>query len=585
MNESQKEYIRAHQRSMTARQMARALGLSRPEVERWLKQPNPGSQPGTAGMALPAESSGSRALEWLLLIWVAALLVRTVFFVLLRQSPFFEPLTPTLDDGIYYGMAREIIGGNWLGAEPLSAYRVPAYPFFLAMIFVFAGVSVAAAHAVQLFVGSLGCILVYFMTRAVTGSTRAALWAAAIMAAYLPLVFYEMLLLGESISIFLNLSAMICLLMLVRREGRGMYWALPAGLLLGLSSLLRPNTLLVAVAVGGFVVIWFWTKRRSPQRAFACAFLLGAGVLATLLPMTARNYVLHKDILPVSALGGINLYIGNNPEADGKFSLVKEFGTSFNTMVESSIRIAEKASGRPLKPSEVSSYWVQKTRDYAFAQPGDLLKKAALKTAYLFNAYEFPDVLDMSFAARLIPALSPAAGMYGILVVFAALGFAGTWGPGRRAGLWLMDVFWGAYALSVVLFFVSSRYRLPIVVFLVPYAALGANRAWDLIRRRAVRGVRPAEVILVVAMTVVAFWPVEPVDFSVNYNSLAIAMKNKGKMGEAEKYYLEAIRTNPHYPSPYYNLSLLYRETGRNREAAQMRAKYEEAARAVGIRP
>ena len=54
------------------------------------------------------------------------------------------------------------------------------------------------------------------------------------------------------------------------------------------------------------------------------------------------------------------------------------------------------------------------------------------------------------------------------------------------------------------------------------------------------------------------------------HNNLAVIYAIKGLYREAEKEFAQEIRINPQYGDAYFNLGMLYRNTGRVSEAIRM---------------
>lgn len=569
MNKEQEDFISQNHKKLSSRQMAKRLGCTRSEVEKFLSR---SCQPHSPERSVPSNLSGSRESLILSALFLAALVLRAVYILWLSKTPFFEPLSPKLDDGVYDLMGQEMSRGNWIGNLPFAAYRIPLYPYFLAVLYHFFGRNLLAVHLVQSFVGALSPLFVYGIAKRVFEDSRVAVTSGVLTCFYIPFIFFDNLLLGESLSIFFNLWALWILANAVSREKIRVLRLATAGFLFGLSVLLRPNTLVPVAFLALFFAWFFGLRRKEPMRGFIFSLLFLVAAVMPLVPVAVKNHYLYKDVLPISAVGGVNFYVGNNPEADGKFHLIRGIGTGLDEMVKNSHELAEKAAGRSLKPSEASSYWMRKGFDFILSSPAAAIGLYAKKTAYFLNRYEFPDILDIQFTAQFIPFLIPGVFMYGIVLVLACCGlFCCHRDRAASPPAVLIEVFIAGYFLSVVLFFVTARYRLPVVPFLIVFASYAVCRWVRTGRKTGVFGCS----LVALAAGLLAFWPVEQASFGTNYNSLAIAMKNKGYFKEAEKYYKKAMELEPRYPSPYYNLALLYDESGRSWEAAEFYQKFE----------
>ena len=94
--------------------------------------------------------------------------------------------------------------------------------------------------------------------------------------------------------------------------------------------------------------------------------LLLVGVIVGTSPCWAHNCFVARDPVFLSAHGGINFWLGNNPEATG-YPRFPGLHAGQGQMLRDSIDQAEAAAGRSLKRSEVSRYWSAKARDYIAA--------------------------------------------------------------------------------------------------------------------------------------------------------------------------------------------------------------------------
>src|SRR6185503_13553587 len=129
-----------------------------------------------------------------------------------------------------------------------------------------------------------------------------------------------------------------------------------------------------------------------------------------------------------------------------------------------------------LTPSEVSSYWTDRALDFITAHPAQWLALTARKVWLLVNATEMLDTesqesyAEYSWPLRLLGWF----GHFGVLVPLALLGMMLSWGDRKR--LAILYALTGAYAASVLMFYVFARYRLPLVGFFMLFAAAAVVR-------------------------------------------------------------------------------------------------------------
>src|SRR6185503_12650783 len=114
-----------------------------------------------------------------------------------------------------------------------------------------------------------------------------------------------------------------------------------------------------------------------------------------------------------------------------------------------------------LTPSEVSSYWTDRALDFITAHPAQWLALTARKVWLLVNATEMLDTESQeSYAEYSWP--------------LRLLGWMLSWGDRKR--LAILYALTGAYAASVLMFYVFARYRLPLVGFFMLFAAAAVVR-------------------------------------------------------------------------------------------------------------
>ncbi len=228
------------------------------------------------------------------------------------------------------------------------------------------------------------------------------------------------------------------------------------------------------------------------------AIMVLAGVFLGASPAWIHNYFVAHDSVFLSAHSGVNFWIGNNPVATGYPKFPPGLHAGQEAMLKDSITSAEKAAGRPLKRSEVSSYWSQKAHDWIRRHPVDFLKLLGTKFKNFWSAFSYDDISVVT-ALRDQSVTLPGEG-FGLI---AALGL-----PGLLIACWKFPASrWIAAAVllhmgSLLTVFVTERYRLAAVPGLLLFAAFGL---WDLWRNIATARYRLAGLFLLLLFFGTAF--------------------------------------------------------------------------------
>jgi Flp pilus assembly protein TadD/4-amino-4-deoxy-L-arabinose transferase-like glycosyltransferase len=499
--------------------------------------------------------------------------VRIVYLSYLLRNPFFAD--PILDSRLYDSWALKIAAGDWLGHGVF--FMGPLYPYFLALIYLVAGHNPFAAVAVQQGVGVLSCLLVFLIARKVSGAL-VALTAAVTLAFYGPLLFFEGLLLPEFLGIFLSV---LWLYLLVRAgTGIGLGTCLLTGMLLGLSALVRGSALIFLVGI----LLWFALRLSITKKRMWFLFTgVLAGTAIVIAPVTLRNYIAGHDLVMMTSNGGLNLYIGNNENANGLYDPIKEL-RMVGADPESDWtgkHHAEQLLGRTLKPSQVSAYWMDQSVDFIVSKPIKFIALLLRKLLLFWNAYEFPQIEDYYIWRNVSP--SPLS-----LISFAFVGPLALTGIvltlRRTDKFFILHMFVAMYTVSICLFFVTARYRVQIVPVL---AIFSSYALWWLIDRIGTRQLRQAALALCVVFASVALTGrpilaalgIRPsVDsWHWHFSKGTKFLNDPNRLDDAIQELTQAVRLNPRNPEGFNNLGMAYEKKGM---PAQAEAAFQKALHA-----
>ena len=502
-----------------------------------------------------------------------ALLLRLVYLHQVWSIPFFE--FPLVDARSYDDWAQRIAAGDWWGDRVF--YQAPAYPYFLAVIYSLAGHDLWIAHVVQMVMGSLSCVLIFLAARLffdrATGVT-----AGLLLAVYAPALFFDGIEQKTGLGLFLT-SSLLWLLALSQvtygstasqgagereelRPGgepgsgrRGLLFAC-CGLVLGLLTLTRENALLLVAAIPLWMAIRFRDFRPAARLRWAAAFV--AGLLLVLAPVGLRNYSVGNTFALTTSQMGPNLYIGNNPEATGVYAPLLPGRHTPDFESSDATRLAEQGLGRKLDPGEVSHYWTWRAFKFILGDPVAWLRLMLHKTLLVSNEFEIPDTEDIYLYAEASSLLQTLlrAFHFGTLLPLAAAGWVLAW-P-RRRQIWILYLLTAVFASSVVIFYVWSRYRFPLVPLLIPFAALALVRGLALFRNRAWHQLWNPGAALVLAAVVANYPLVDEARYRVTgYANLGNIMLQQERYDEAEPYLLRAASFNADSPDLQFHLAVL----------------------------
>lgn len=492
----------------------------------------------------------------LLIILAAAALVRIVYLVQLGRSDIGEVLP--LDMVFYRDLALGIISRGGFPAGVLTFN--PLYPVFLVTVFSAFGSSPAVPRVIQSLIGIFTIYLVFLAGRELGRSSdrwkvdgeRVGLAAALGALLYPQFILYEGSLLATSLVTFF-LTAAFTLSLAIDRALRGEaprgglsaripLWlrVLVLGVIIGAGALGRPNIFFLLAAA---VPVWIAFRGESPGRGLRLAAVCLAGTVLMLLPPVVYNAAGSGRFVPVTAHGGINLYIGNNPSATGIYAPPEGMRSDMRGLVEDARRIAEENTGVPLADADVSEYWTGRAKEWMVTDPAGFARLLWRKFLLFWNGTEVSDIVELSFYRSECPVLHLPVLPFTVISMLALPGFCILFLI--RKGRALSMIFLGSALASIMLFYINSRYRVPFVPVMIIMAALSAVWSWERIRARDWVPAACVALLAAVVFFLSAGRDMVRVNKSAAWTFLGNHYMQEGREEEGEKAFAEAFRLEP----------------------------------------
>ena len=398
-------------------------------------------------------------LRWMLGLFLAALLLRAGLGVVQLARADDPNVLEFPDEQQYWSMATAHRAGEGLPDElGFQATRMPFFPWALSLVTRFDH-GVITAKVVQWGIGALAAALVAGLATAMF-DRRVGLTAGTLVAVDPFHVFFSSLLLTETAFVS-ALCALWWAAWPVFREGSvsPRRWLAVAALSI-LCVYLRESTLgLIAI------ILLIAAGRAIRERAVPVGpILVGLAIVLALTPWAARNRRVTGEWTWLTTRGGISLYDGVGPQADGTSDL-------------GDIKQMPAVAG--LSEVEWNRYFVRESIAAIKADPGRIAKLAAVKLGRLWNPV--PNAGDYrSLAVRVV-----AAAWSVPVFLLAAFGvvFLATSDRSRRRWLLLYLMLPAIYLSALHSLFVGSvRYRLGAMPMLELLAAFAVVMLWDRVR-------------------------------------------------------------------------------------------------------
>jgi 4-amino-4-deoxy-L-arabinose transferase-like glycosyltransferase len=383
-------------------------------------------------------------------------------------------------------MALQLISGKYDHSVPF--WQAPFYPFLLAVFYKILGQSFLAVQLLHIFIGCLNCYLLFLLAEKIF-DRRTALLSMMIAAFYFPFIIFDTQALAANIIILLNLLALIYLERFA--ESGKHFFLVTASFCLG-ASIISHGLSIFTIPV---IAVWI-LKRMSREisndfdnHPFRMVILFFVIVSIAPAIVSFRNILLSKEFTFISSNSGINLYVGNHPDFETKFNIR-------NGVEWRALRLEALSSGAST-PAEENRYFLEQTIKNVISHPVAVLFTGLKKIVISFSGDEtsrnFPiaPLRKHSKAAGTllwkwkifgVPVFAFPTGLVVPLSIMGLLIFSLNMVRSKR--VFLNGILPGLVALShifgMILFFPCTRYRLPAVCLMIPYASYCILRIYDI---------------------------------------------------------------------------------------------------------
>jgi len=497
---------------------------------------------------MKVRSSVPLALAVLLVVILAA---KAAVLYQLGHHPLLDPVGEL--DGSYYRHFGEVVAAgdvtlssrdSFFGQAPPAFPLAPLYIYFLALIFKLSHNSIMAARAVQIVLGTAGVYLLAASVRRWFGD-RAALIAAALAGFCGVFTFFEILILPAALDTFLTaLDLFLIGRAADRNPDEGASRWIWAGLALGVHALNRPH---IAFVLAGLTIILLIRVHWKSAAALAVA------ALVVIAPVTIRNYKVGGQLTFIASNAGINVLMGNGPDASGT--------------VSASGDVLPTVTGEWLGAAAGTKHYLRESASFAFHHPLAEMKLLAKKTWFSLSATFFSFNHSYPFFAREL------RGALTFLIVGPALllplGIAGFFfaQPRDRRGYRIWTAFLPLTFLSVILVFVAARFRLPAMLMCAGLSGAMISTAIDRWRAgEASKLAMPAAAAVVVAAA--ALWPTRMDDGrSEEIVRMSIHEVKLGNVADAETWVQRALKSGAQPGLVHMRVGQTYELVGKAQEA------------------
>lgn len=405
----------------------------------------------------------------LILIFLLALSARILYLGQIKQNLLF--LCPIVDSGIYNLGAKLIAEGTFTGYYD-NIGRIPLYRYFLATIYKIGGYDIYLSCLIQSVIGAFSCCLIYLLGANIF-NRRVGMISGVVASLYWPFIAFNAKTLPVNLAIFFSLCAIMSIYKFLTKKN--MLWVVISGIFFALSTLARPNILLLLPVISMWFLFYFFKKSGVKKSILYSTIFIVSFVSVTAFSMM-MDYSMRSEVMPIHSRFGIGLYLGSDLDYTARLGYRWE-------------RIAKELLNKNLVTiKEKNIYWLKKTKELIVKNPADYIKNLHKKIYILWNYYEFSPNECINHFRLLSKFLVSLPLDFGFIAAFSIMGMLLAWRKFNDIALPIY-LFIFVYLISLLPFTPYARFRLPLVPFLIIFASYGISELIEGFRHHQRRNV------------------------------------------------------------------------------------------------
>lgn len=385
-------------------------------------------------------------------LFLIALAVRAIYFVELSHLPYFDTILPVYDHFNFDQGALNFAAGDLLAQSPNNSYS-PLYKYFLGSIYFLFGRNFYVIYGLQFTLGAIGSVLIFLIGKKLF-DVRVGLLAFAGFSFYSTEIIYEGIILRAAFITFLAIFSFYALIRL--RESPTPLMLIGCALILSLFFQSRPNTFLCLPFVIFYIHKYVFNDWRPKERMRGWGIFL-IPLFLSFIPLLVQCFIVHGRFVFFDSSGPGAFLAGN---------FIDYPGVGFDTSLLIQFQKQHQMEGL----SPVSFIFQQVMSD-----PVGFFKMIWRKLYFYFNDLEGASNLSIYLYldnSKILPFL------FSHFSLFSALGLMGVvLAIQARENIFLLHAYLISLILSVVLFHVVARFRIPSAPFLILFSAYAVGRA------------------------------------------------------------------------------------------------------------
>ena len=521
-----------------------------------------------------------------IIIFFVALVARLFYLEQIKDTFLFN--CPIVDSGTFEHIGWQIASGALGNGEDAAFNKIPLYYNFIATCYRLIGRNLYFVRLVQSVIGAFNCGLL-FLLGALIFRRRVGIIAGIVASLYWPLIAFEAKFLPVNLAIFFSILTVVFLYLFLETKNKTFIFT--SGLSFAFASIARANMLLLFPVYAAWIFFYFLKEKK---RAIICTAVFIFAFSLIIAPPILKDYGKTQEFMPVQNNYAIGVYFGLSLEHIN----VKPGSAWKNLMMD--LLDDDLTHARERIP-----YWFKKGKDLIAGNPAKYTKEFFKKLYVFGNHYELSPRESINYFRQKSSFLSLPLFNFGIVFPFAIMGMFVGWREFRKKAMPIY-LFVFTYAASVIPFMPLSRYRLPIVPFLIIFAAYGFFKIAETIKIKKWNHFAKY-IVFIVPILVVSnsnymqttlesfsrpyyhegLMYVRAKDYSTALISLQTALKKHpndadifettgdayagmGELEKAEVNYKMALTIQPRFPKAMNKLGVVYARMGKMDKAKEL---------------
>jgi 4-amino-4-deoxy-L-arabinose transferase-like glycosyltransferase len=315
---------------------------------------------------------------------------------------------------------------------------------------------------IQVLLGSFTCLATYWLGVRLFGDRKVGLLAS-LGACFHPLLIYMT---GELYSEVLLIFLLTVTLLFATRIIKQGDWkgSLLTGIGLGLSTLTKPSVVLIIP----FLALWLLLQQVPFAKRLETIITLLATFVLIMTPWVVRNYIVFDTFIPLATEGGVSLWAGNNPLANGGGIIPNEEnwqGEDFPDLEWYGwSSLGEVNSNRKFLTTAL--IWIREN-------PFRFVSLIPRKLIRLWSPTSLAINSERTIDSRLAKMISIP---YGLFLFFALIGVVSVWRDFQKLFLLCSPMLYTM--LGSIMVVGGTRYAMPMVPSLILLGSVGVNTAY-----------------------------------------------------------------------------------------------------------